>query len=65
MLAKNLANAIFGLWDIFQVPKVALGKNSLYYVDIFFQFNVCYKKFVTHLLLYTVANVRRIFRNRR
>ena len=27
--------------------------------------NVCYEKFVTHLLLYTVANVSRIFRNRR
>ena len=26
---------------------------------------VCYKKFVTHLLLYTVVNVSRIFRNRR
>jgi hypothetical protein len=30
-----------------------------------FHINVCYKKFVTHLLLYTVANVWRIFRNRR
>ena len=28
-------------------------------------YNVCYEKFVTHLLLYTVANVSRIFRNRR
>ena len=27
--------------------------------------NVCYEKFVAHLLLYTVANVSRIFRNRR
>ena len=27
--------------------------------------NICYEKFVTHLLLYTVANVWRIFRNRR
>ena len=30
-----------------------------------FHINVCYEKFVTHLLLYTVANVWRIFRNRR
>ena len=30
-----------------------------------FDNNVCYEKFVTHLLLYTVANVSRIFRNRR
>ena len=29
------------------------------------KFNVCYEKFVTHLLLYIVANVWRIFRNRR
>ena len=29
-LAKNLANAIFGLCEFFQVPKVALGKNPLY-----------------------------------
>ena len=27
--------------------------------------NVCYEKFVTHLLLCTVVNVSRIFRNRR
>ena len=27
--------------------------------------NVCYEKFVTHLLMYTVANLSRIFRNRR
>ena len=27
--------------------------------------NVCYEKFDTHLLLYTVANVYQIFRNRR
>ena len=29
-LAKNLANAIFGYCDCFQVPKVTLGKNPLY-----------------------------------
>ena len=27
--------------------------------------NVCYEKFVTNLLLYTVVNVSRMFRNRR
>ena len=30
-LAKNLANAIFGECDFFQDPKVALGKNPLYF----------------------------------
>ena len=34
-------------------------------IDFISQNNVCYEKFVTHLLLYTVANVSRIFRNRR
>ena len=29
-LAKNLANAIFGYCDCFQVPKVTLGKNPMY-----------------------------------
>ena len=28
-LAKNLANAILGKFDFFQVPKVALGKKPL------------------------------------
>ena len=32
---------------------------------VIFDPNVCYEKFDTHLLLYTVANVCQIFRNRR
>ena len=32
LLSKNLANAILGYCDFFQVPKVALGKSPLYVI---------------------------------
>ena len=32
-----------------------------FYFDFFYNYNICYEKFVTHLLLYTVANVDTFF----
>ena len=44
-------------------PKWASNRNLNFQAKL--QNNVCYEKFVTHLLLFTVVNVWQTFRNRR